>query len=76
MVVVGHNDDNHPVACRGVADNEVAQETRVVAYVIEVEVVGLGIVAHGETYLVARVGLQGAVLDVENLVEELRNVEP
>ena len=75
LVVVGNNDDDHPLAGAGVADNEVAQESCMVTDVVVVKVVGLGILAHGETDGVAGVLLQSAMLDVEHLVEKLGDVE-
>ena len=75
-VVLCHDDDDHPVAERGVADDEVAEEARVVAYVVVFQMVLFGRMAHGEAYVVAGVGLEGAVLDGQDLVEELWDMEP
>ena len=46
-----------------------------VADVIEGEPVRISIISHSQTDRVAGLGLQGAVLDIEHLVEELRDME-
>ena len=74
-MVFGDDKDDHPLAGGGVADDEVAEAAGVVADVVEGEAVGQGVVADGKAYPVAEGGLQGAVLDVEHLVEEGGDVE-
>ena len=76
VVLVGDDDDDHPVAKAAVADDEVAKESRMVADVVVFELVLLGVAADGEADVVAGVALQGAVADVEHLVEELGDMEP
>ena len=74
-VAFGYDEDDHPLAVGGVADDEVAEASGVVADVVEGEVVGDGVVAGGQPYTVAECGLEGAVLDVEHFVEEGGDVE-
>ncbi len=74
-MVFGNDEDDHPLAGAGVANDEVAQASGVVADVVEGELVGESVVACGKAYLVAQLRLEDAVLDVENLVEKGGDVE-
>ena len=74
-MVFGNDEDDHPLACAGVADDEVAEAAGVVADVVEGELVSCGVVADGQPDAVAEGWLEGAMLYVEDLVEEGGDVE-
>ena len=68
-------DDDHPFAAGAIADDDVAQETRLLAEVEERQTVVYGVVADVVTYLVLQVVHQPAFLDGQNLIEGTSDME-
>ena len=69
-MVFRNDEHHHPLAGAGVADDEVAEAAGVVAYIVIRKGMGFGIIAHREAYLVAQVLLEGAMFDVQHLIEK------
>ena len=67
--------DDHPLACVRVADDDVAQQSRLLPQVEEGDAVLQCIVAYGVSYLVVERLHQVALFDGQNLVEGSRDVE-
>ena len=67
--------DEHPLARIAVANHHVAEQTLVLAKIVERQVVGIGIVARIVTNRVAEVVHQPALFDRKNLVETARDME-
>ena len=70
-----YNDDDHPVTEGGVANDEVAEESRMVSDVVVFQVIVFGITTDSKTDVVTGVSLEGAMLDRQHFVEELGDVE-
>ena len=75
LVVEVELNDDHPLARIGIADDDIAQQTRLLPQVKESEAVVEGIVTDGVAYLVVERVHQVALFDGQHLVEGPCDVE-
>ena len=73
--VVMELENDHPLACGRVADDDIAQESFLGSEVEEGEVVFNGVVAYLVANTVVQIVHQPALLDGQNLIESTSNME-
>ncbi|CDC63448.1 unknown [Bacteroides sp. CAG:770] len=68
-------DCKHNLTCLVVPDDDVSHQSCILANVVEFKFVSYGIFLYEKTYLVGRLGLQTAVPDIQNFIEESSDME-